>query len=131
MSSNETPHAHGHLHLHRDGGDDDDLTRLLRDHYRAPTNRDYWNGLEERVLRAIHESEGRAVLQFSPWMRWVVAAAAVLAVAAATLEWRARENEARMAYQAILGTEQPVARLMPSADRPAREMTLHDLATTY
>ena len=36
-----------------------------------------------------------------------------------------------MAYQAILGTEQPVARLMPSADRPAREMTLHDLATTY
>ena len=127
MSSNDRPH----LQLHRDGGDDDALTRLLRDHYRAPANRDYWNGLEERVLRAIHESEARAVLQFSPWMRWMVAAAVMLAAVAATLEWRAREAEARMAYQAILGTEQPVARLMPSADRPAREMTLRDLATTY
>ncbi|MBI2796518.1 MAG: hypothetical protein HYX65_07445 [Gemmatimonadetes bacterium] len=127
MSPNERPH----LHLHRDEGDDDLLTRLLREHYRAPANRDYWNGLEARVLRAIHESEARPFLQFAPWMRWAVAAAAVLAVAAAALEWRARDAEARMAYQAILGTEQPVARVMPSADRPAREMTIHDLVTTY
>lgn len=127
MSPNERPH----LHLHRDEGDDDLLTRLLREHYRAPANRDYWNGLEARVLAAIHESEARPFLQFAPWMRWAVAAAAVLAVAAAALEWRARDAEARLAYQAILGTEQPVARVMPSADRPAREMTIHDLVTTY
>jgi hypothetical protein len=131
MSSHEKPHPSSHLHLHKDSGDDDLLTRLLREHYRPPANRDYWDGLEARVLRTIQESEGRPYLQFAPWMRWAVAAAAVLAVAAAALEWRARDDEARMAYQALLGTEQPVARLMPSADRPAREMTIHDLVTTY
>ena len=49
----------GHLQLHRDGGDDDEVTRLLREHYRAPANRDYWDRLETRVLRSIHEATRR------------------------------------------------------------------------
>lgn len=120
----------GHLQLHRDGGDDDELTRLLREHYRAPANRDYWDRLEARVLRSVHEADGRAGLDFAPWMRWAVAAAAVIAVVAGTVEWRAREAEARMAYQAVLGSEQPVARVL-SSDHPARELTLRDLITSY
>lgn len=120
----------GHLQLHRDGGDDDDVTRLLREHYRAPANRDYWDGLEARVLRSIHESEGRSGLDFAPWMRWAVAAAAVVAAVAGAAEWRAREAEARMAYQAVLGSEQPVARVLPG-DRPAHDVTLRDLITSY
>ena len=120
----------GHLQLHRDGRDDDEVTRLLREHYRAPANRDYWDGLEARVLRAIHEADGRGGLDFAPWMRWAVGAAAVLAAVAGAVEWRAREADARMAYEAVLGSEQPIARVM-SSDRPTREVTLRDLITSY
>lgn len=119
------------LQLHRDGGDDD-LTRLLRAEYAAPTDPAYWDGLERRVLRTLRDAEGRFFLDVAPWMRWAVAAASVLAAMAGISEWRARESEARMAYRNVLNSSQPAARAaLERGEQPAREETLRYLMTNY
>ncbi|MBI3790330.1 MAG: hypothetical protein HY275_05575 [Gemmatimonadetes bacterium] len=95
-----------HLHFVRGGGDDDPLTRALRAAYAAPESPAYWDGLEGRILRTLREAEGSAYLDLLPWMRWTVAAAAMLAMAAGVLEWRAREASERMAYRNVLNSSQ-------------------------
>ena len=57
------------------------------------------------MLRSIHESEGRGGLDFAPWMRWAVGAAAVLAAIAGAMEWRAREADALTALETIRPTD--------------------------
>ena len=121
------------IQLHRDGGDDDQLTRLLRVEYAAPAADEYWADLEGRILRTLRDAEGRSVYaDFVPWARWTVAAAALLALSAGVLEWRAREADERMAYRNVLNSSQPAARAaLEKGDQPAREETLRYLMTNY
>ncbi len=120
------------LQLHRDGGDDDELTRLLRAEYAAPASADYWESLQRRVMRTLHEADTGVYASFVPWARWTVAAAALLAVAAGVLDWRAREADERMAYRNVLNTSQPAARAaLEKGEQPAREETLRYLMTNY
>ena len=121
------------LRLHRGDGGDDELTRLLRDHYRAPSDDAYWAALEGRILRTVREGDaGWAALDFAPWMRWAVIAASLLACVAGIAEWRARATESRLAYESVLDSQQPIARAVTqTGEQPAREATLRYLMTTY
>jgi hypothetical protein len=120
------------LQLFRDGGDDDSLTRALRAEYAAPADPAYWDGLESRVMRTLREAEGSAYLELLPWMRWTVAAAAMLALTAGVLEWRAREASAVTAYRNVLNSSQPAARAaLERGEQPARDETLRYLMTNY
>lgn len=120
------------IQLHRDGGDDDQLTRLLRAEYAAPATAGYWDLLEARILRTLREADGSVYTDFLPWARWTVAAAALLALSAGVLEWRARAADERMAYRNVLNSSQPAARAaLEKGDQPAREETLRYLMTNY
>ena len=122
-----------HLRLHRGDGGDDELTRLLREHYRAPSDDAYWAALEGRILRTVREGDtGWGALDFAPWMRWAVIAASLLACLAGVSEWRARASESRFANEAVLDSQQPIARAVTqTGEKPAREATLRYLMTTY
>ncbi len=121
------------LQLHRNGDDDDPLTRLLRAEYAAPADPAYWEALEGKITRTLREADGRsAYLEFMPWARWTVAAAAVLAFTAGVLEWRMHEANERMAYRNVLNSSQPAARAaLERSEQPAREETLRYLMTNY
>lgn len=120
------------LKLHKDGGDDDELTRLLRAAYAAPADPLYWETLEARILRTLREADGLSWLEFTPWLRWTVAAASLLAAAAGVIEWRTRAAEERMAYRNVFNSSQPAARAaLERGDQPAREETLRYLMTNY
>lgn len=120
------------LQLHRDDGGDDELTRLLREEYAAPASPAYWEQLERRILRTLRESDGSVYLELVPWMRWAVAAAAMLAVTAGVLEWRSREADERTAYRNVLNSSQPAARAaLEKGEQPARDETLRYLMTNY
>ena len=120
------------LLLHRDGGDDDEMTRLLRAEYAAPQSADFWDSLERRILRTLREADVGVYADFVPWARWTVAAAALLAVTAGFLEWRAREADERMAYRNVLTSPQPAVRAaLEKSEKPAREETLRYLMTNY
>ena len=120
------------IQLHRDGGDDDQLTRLLRAEYAAPATDGYWDLLEGRILRTLREADGSVYTDFLPWARWTVAAAALLALTAGVLEWRTREADERMAYRNVLTSPQPAVRAaLEKSEQPARDETLRYLMTNY
>lgn len=118
------------------GRRDDELTRLLREEYRAPSDPAYWSTLEQRVLaRVIARPAGDALASpaadewWQPFAGWVrgglIAACAAVLTAAAALAYT-RSAEARLAYESVLETPLPlptqVATTTPGLS--AREATL-------
>jgi hypothetical protein len=123
------------------GRREDDLTRLLREEYGAPSDPSYWASLEAKTLaHAVGRSVGGTLAvagaaaavgdewwePFAGWVRGgLVAACAAVLVAAAALAYT-RSEEARLAYESVLETPLP----LPSqivASTPglsAREATL-------
>lgn len=86
-------------------GRDDDLTRALRAVYAAPGGEAYWEALARRVMARIGEEvEGDWTAPLARWARiGVIAAGVALAVASLALS-RARDAQARMAFQTIIET---------------------------
>ena len=123
------------------GRREDDLTRLLREEYGAPSDPSYWASLEAKTLAQVlgHSADGTLAVAgaaaaasdewWEPFAGWVrgglVAACAAVLVAAAALAYT-RSEEARLAYESVLETPLP----LPSqivASTPglsAREATL-------
>ena len=126
------------------GRREDELTRLLREEYGAPSDPSYWASLEAKTLAhvlgrgsadgtlAVAGASGAAAVSdewWEPFAGWVrgglVAACAAVLVAAAALA-STRSEEARLAYESVLETPLP----LPSqivASTPglsAREATL-------
>ncbi|HKG91915.1 MAG TPA: hypothetical protein VKA84_08500 [Gemmatimonadaceae bacterium] len=119
------------------GRRDDELTRVLREEYGAPSDRAYWDSLEARVLartlaRPAAAGAGAAALTdewWEPFAGWVraglVAACAAVLTAAAALAYT-RSAEARLAYESVLETPLPLPSQV-AASTPglsAREATL-------
>lgn len=103
------------LKLHGDG-EDGDITRALRALYAAPVGDAYWTELEAKVMRRLGTLELPWWGELDRWIRPAVVAAAVLLLAAGVAMLRARQEETRLAYDAIL---QPSAVPVETAIRPA------------
>ena len=113
---------------------DEDVTRVLRDLYAAPSsNASYWDTLETRIMARIATAgetpEWWGV--FDGWVRVGLAAAVLAGVLAGTALLRAREAQERLAYEAVMESASviPVAGTMVvrGPGRGARDATLRSL----
>jgi hypothetical protein len=111
-------------------GDEDDVARELRAMYSAPTEDAYWTELEARIMNRVGELGLGWWGELDRWVRPALLAAAVLVLAAGVAMFRARQDETRIAYDAIL---QPASVPVETAIRPAfqddRQATVRFLFT--
>jgi hypothetical protein len=106
-------------------GRDDTLTRALRELYAAPRDAAYWDALEARILARLAEEGDAWWTAFRGWVRVGVAAAVLALVAAGAMLSRAREAEARLAYERVDQPETLAQQIATgTSDLPAREATL-------
>lgn len=113
----------------QDGGDDE-VTRTLRELYAPPNDVRFWDALETRVLARIEAEYAEAWwLPYEGWVRRGLIAAALVAVAAGLALGRARNTEARIAYETIIETPRTLPQQLATktADLPDREATLQYL----
>jgi hypothetical protein len=113
----------------QDGGDDE-VTRALCEMYAPPNDVRFWDALETRVLARIEAEDAEAWwLPYEGWVRRGLIAAALVAVAAGLALGRARNTEARMAYETIIETPRTLPQQLATktADLPDREATLQYL----
>ncbi|MGQ0765387.1 MAG: hypothetical protein ACT4OZ_06945 [Gemmatimonadota bacterium] len=121
--------------IHGDGRDwtDEAAGRALTSHYAAPSERSYWEGLEQRIMARIRSEVDRAWWSHFPgWIRMGIAAAAVAAFAAGAFSWQTRVAQERIALKELLGTPSDIPLLTESVDtlpRSEREKTLRYLIT--
>jgi hypothetical protein len=121
-----------HLKLHDDG--DAEITRELREIYRAPTDDSYWRSLEARILSGLTRARVPTIAwweELDRWMRPALAAAAVILLAAGIALVRAHQAEQDVAYEAMLT---PASLPLETAVRPVlqeqRETTFRYLMTS-
>ena len=112
-------------------GRDDELTRAMRDAlrgmYSPPNDVRFWDALERKVLARIEAEDAQAWwLPYEGWVRRGLIAAGLVAVAAGLALGRARNTEARIAYETIIETPRTLPQQLATktADLPAREATL-------
>lgn len=114
MSDIEKRRAAGH----EPGGSgaDPEVTRFLRDTYRAPAAAGYWDGLESRIMSRVRESVRQSVRAsgsvpavavewwqvLSGWIAPGAWAAGIAALVAVGVMLQARAAERRIAYAAVL-----------------------------
>jgi hypothetical protein len=102
----------------RPAGPDDEVTRLLREHYAPPADAGYWDQLEASIMRRVRsQSAGEWWEVLSGWGRAGLAAAAVAAVVVGALAMRARAEETHVAYEAVLNQPEVVT-LQVRPDEP-------------
>lgn len=116
------------LELHDDG--DGEMTGGLRRLYAAPTDEEYWRGLEARILS--HLADPPTIQwweELDRWMRPALAAAAVVLLASGVALFRAYQAEQEVAYEAMLTpTNLPVETAVRPVHR-GREGTFRYLMT--
>lgn len=107
-------------------GRDDDVTRALRELYAAPSDPGYWDRLEARVLARIAADADAWWSPFGGWGRLGVIAAGIAALAVGAALSRARQVEARVAYEHIVETPRTLGEQIATATTglPPREATL-------
>ena len=117
-------------------GRDVEITRLLRETYRAPADDGYWESLEQRFVARVRDAGARASgvasgvaadagewwQAFSGWVRAGLVAAGIAMVAAGMAMMRTRAAEARVAYEEVLETPAPLTAPVPGD--PERDATL-------
>ena len=118
-----------HLRLHDDG--DEDVTRLLRQHYAAPTGDAYWRGLEARILSHLTSAPSIGWWdELDRWMRPALVAAAVLILASGVAVFRDYQAEQDATYEAMLTpTSLPVETAVRPVLQGQREATFRYLMT--
>ena len=115
------------------GGGDDNVTRVLRDLYAPPASSSYWDQLESRIMERIAGSSTPTEWWefFGGWVRVGLAAAAAAVILAGTMLVRSRENQTRMAYEAVMESASviPVAGPTMASDqgRGSRDATLRSI----
>jgi hypothetical protein len=81
----------------------DDVLRTLRAVYTPPADASYWDDLERRIVDRI---KGAAPAEwwsvFEGWTRLGLIAAGIVAIITAAVASRARENDARIAYETAI-----------------------------
>jgi hypothetical protein len=110
----------------RDGGEDA-ITRALREMYAPPSDVRFWDALEMRVMARIEAEDAEAWwLPYEGWVWRGLIAAGLVAVAAGLALGRARNTEARIAYETIIETPRTLPQQLATktADLPDREATL-------
>jgi hypothetical protein len=119
-----------------DAGHSDDpaLTRLLREHYAAPSDSDYWSGLEAAVMGRIRrgDSPPAGILDLlAGWSRAGLIAAGVAGLIAGLAVSRVRQAEASVAYEAVFRDSSPAVAMQINASetKSARDATLRYLIT--
>jgi hypothetical protein len=119
-----------HIRLHTDG-DDEQVSRGLRQIYAAPTDEGYWRGLEARILARLASSPTIAWWdELDRWMRPALAAAAVVLLAAGVAMFRAHQVEQQVTYEAMLTpTALPVETAVRPVDQERRDATFRYLMT--
>lgn len=104
-----------HLKLHTDG-DDENVTRALRQMYAAPPSDEYWRSLEARILSRLTTAPSLGWWdELDRWMRPALVAAAVVLLAAGVAMVRDRQVERDVTYEAMLT---PTALPVETAVRP-------------
>ena len=118
-----------HLRLHDDG--DENVTRLLRQHYAAPTSDAYWRELEARILSHLTSAPSIGWWdELDRWMRPALVAAAVLILASGVAVFRDYQAEQDATYEAMLTpTSLPVETAVRPVLQGQREATFRYLMT--
>lgn len=132
----------------RSPGADPQVTMLLREHYAAPSEQQYWDGMEQRMLQRLSAAMHETVLRPSWWAGFaelrpadwrtagLVAATLALLAAGATFvrdqaaDARARELAARAAIEAAMPLpidEATLSRARPHLPADAPERYLNPL----
>ena len=115
------------------GGADPEVTRFLRDTYRAPTAAGYWDGLEGRIMSRVRESVRQSMRVsgsvpavavewwqvLSGWIAPGAWAAGIAALVALGVVLQSRAAERRIAYSAVL----EASALGAAAGNPADDAT--------
>jgi hypothetical protein len=104
------------VHDESASGADPEVTRFLRERYRAPATPGYWDGLESRIMSRVRESVRQSVRAsgsvpavavewwqvLSGWIAPGAWAAGIAALIALGVTLQARAAERRIAYAAVL-----------------------------
>ena len=120
-----------HLKLHTEG-DDDEVTRGLRQLYAAPESDSYWRGLEARILARLTSAPSIGWWdELDHWMRPALAAAAVVLIASGVAMFRAYQVEQDTTYEAMLTpTTLPVETAVRPVLQEKRDATFRYLMTS-
>ncbi|MEJ7810391.1 MAG: hypothetical protein WKG32_08250 [Gemmatimonadaceae bacterium] len=107
-------------------GRDDDLTRALREMYAPPSDAGYWDAMEARIMAHISAEADAWWQPFRGWVRSGIVAAAAAAGLAGVAATHARQEEARVAFQAIVETPRTLPQQMATetGTLPTRDATL-------
>jgi hypothetical protein len=118
----------------REGGDDEKITRALRELYAPPADDAYWRGLEARILSRLTESASASIAWWDELDRWVrpaLVAAAIVLLAVSVAMVRSYQNDQRMAYESLLTpTPYPVETAVRPVLQGQREATFRYLMTS-
>lgn len=105
-----------------------DARRALRSMYAAPAGRDYWEGLESRIMSRVTEGATEWWSFFGGWTRVGLLAAGLTGLIAGLAAYRSHAQEQRIASQAVIRAESiraevETAELVPSGPT-TRDATL-------
>jgi hypothetical protein len=105
-----------------------DVRRTLRSMYAPPAGREYWEGLESRIMSRVTEGAAEWWSFFGGWTRIGLLAAGLTGLLASFAAYRSHAQEQRMASQAVIDAktvraEVETAELMPSGPS-TRDATL-------
>lgn len=105
-----------------------DARRALRSMYAPPAGREYWEGLESRIMSRVTEGAAEWWSFFGGWTRVGLLAAGLTGLIASLAAYRSHAQEQRIASQAVIGAqgiraEVETAELVPSGPS-TRDATL-------
>jgi len=105
-------------------GEDEEVTRVLRDLYASPaSNASYWDSLESRIMTriAIAREAPEWWGVFHGWVRVGLAAAVLAAVLTGAALYRERQAQERLAYETVMESASSIPLAGPTIARgPSR-----------